>query len=143
MSSSSNNTPPPLVGLGREADQGWGAGASPQTASVVPSPQPSPARGDGVAPLLTVTGLRTVFRNRGDDVAAVDGVDISVDRGRTLGIVGESGCGKSVLSLSVMRLVPPPGRIAAGRIEFDGRNLLDLSMAQMRDIRGNRIERIL
>src|ERR1700736_4168528 len=93
-------------------------------------------------PLLSVTGLRTVFRNRGDDVAAVDGVDISVDRGRTLGIVGESGCGKSVLSLSVMRLVPPPGRIAAGRIEFDGRNLLDLSMALMRDIRGTRFAMI-
>ena len=66
--------------------------------------------------LLSVTGLRTVFRTAGGDVAAVDGVDISVERGRTLGIVGESGCGKSVLSLSVMRLVPPPGRIAAGQI---------------------------
>ena len=63
-------------------------------------------------------------------------------RGRTLGIVGEIGCGKSVLSLSVMRLVPPPGRIAAGQIMFDGRNLLDLSPAQMRDIRGNRIAMI-
>src|SRR6185437_14701023 len=83
-------------------------------------------------PLLSVTGLRTDFRTHGGDVTAVDGVDISVDRGRTLGIVGESGCGKSVLSLSVMRLVPPPGRIAAGRVEFDGRNLLDLSSAAMR-----------
>ena len=54
----------------------------------------------------------------------------------------KSGCGKSVLSLSVMRLVPPPGRIAAGQIMFDGRNLLDLSPAQMRDIRGNRIAMI-
>jgi len=92
--------------------------------------------------LLSVTSLRTVFRTHGGDVAAVDGVDISVDRGRTLGIVGESGCGKSVLSLSVMRLVPPPGRIAAGQIMFDGRNLLDLPLAQMRDIRGNRIAMI-
>src|SRR6266487_561723 len=99
--------------------------------------KPSPARGQGA--LLSVIGLRTVFRTGSGDIAAVDGVDISVERGRTLGVVGESGCGKSVLSLSVMRLVPPPGRIAAGHIEFDGRNLLDLSMAQMRDIRGNRI----
>ena len=92
--------------------------------------------------LLSVSGLRTVFRTHGGDVTAVDGVDISVDRGRTLGIVGESGCGKSVLSLSVMRLVPPPGRVASGQVMFDGRNLLDLSPAQMRDIRGNRIAMI-
>jgi peptide/nickel transport system ATP-binding protein/oligopeptide transport system ATP-binding protein len=72
----------------------------------------------------------------------VDGVDISVDRGCTLGIVGESGCGKSVLSLSVMRLIAPPGRIEAGRIMFDGRNLLELTLAEMRDIRGNRIAMI-
>ena len=117
----------------QNSSRGWGEGAA-------PSPQPSPARGEGA--LLAVSGLRTVFRTAGGDVAAVDGVDISVDRGRTLGIVGESGCGKSVLSLSVMRLVPPPGRIAAGQIMFDGRNLLDLSPAQMRDIRGNRIAMI-
>jgi peptide/nickel transport system ATP-binding protein/oligopeptide transport system ATP-binding protein len=92
--------------------------------------------------LLSVAGLRTVFRATGGDVAAVDGVDISVDRGRTLGIVGESGCGKSVLSLSVMRLVPSPGRIVAGEIKFDGQNLLELSPAQMRDVRGNRIAMI-
>ena len=91
---------------------------------------------------MAVSGLRTVFRTAGGDVAAVDGVDISVARGRTLGIVGEFGCGKSVLALSVMRLVPPPGRIAAGQIMFDGRNLLDLSPAQMRDVRGNRIAMI-
>src|SRR3954451_2469697 len=92
--------------------------------------------------LLTIEGLRTTFQTRSGEVAAVDGVDISVDRGRTLGIVGESGCGKSVLSLSVMRLVPPPGRISAGQIVFQGRNLLDLSLAEMRDIRGNRIAMI-
>jgi peptide/nickel transport system ATP-binding protein/oligopeptide transport system ATP-binding protein len=95
-----------------------------------------------MSPLLSISGLRTVFRTGGGDVAAVDGIDISVDRGRTLGIVGESGCGKSVLSLSIMRLVPPPGRIAQGRIEFDGKNLLDVSPAAMRDIRGNRIAMI-
>ena len=69
-------------------------------------------------------------------------MSLSVEKGRTLGIVGESGCGKSVLSLSVMRLVPPPGRIAAGRILFDGRDLLTLPPAEMRDIRGRRIAMI-
>jgi peptide/nickel transport system ATP-binding protein len=95
-----------------------------------------------MSPLLSISGLRTVFRTAGGDVAAVDGVDLSVARGRTLGIVGESGCGKSVLSLSVMRLVPSPGRVAAGEIMFDGQNLLDLPLARMRDIRGNRIAMI-
>jgi peptide/nickel transport system ATP-binding protein/oligopeptide transport system ATP-binding protein len=92
--------------------------------------------------LLSVNGLRTVFRTSHGEVTAVDGVDISVERGRTLGIVGESGCGKSVLSLSVMRLVPPPGRVADGRILFEGKNLLELPSAEMRDIRGNRIAMI-
>ncbi|MEJ0020246.1 MAG: ABC transporter ATP-binding protein [Acetobacteraceae bacterium] len=92
--------------------------------------------------LLSIDSLRTVFRTANGEVTAVDGVDLSVERGRTLGIVGESGCGKSVLSLSVMRLVPTPGRIASGQIMFDGRNLLDLPLAQMRDIRGNRIAMI-
>ena len=129
MSGPRANSPPPLTG-------GW-------RGEVAPSSHPCPARGEGVGfPLLAISSLRTVFRTGGGDVAAVDGVDISVGRGRTLGIVGESGCGKSVLSLSVMRLVPPPGRIATGRIRFDGRNLLDLSPAQMRDIRGNRIAMI-
>jgi peptide/nickel transport system ATP-binding protein len=92
--------------------------------------------------LLTIEGLRTTFRTQNGEIAAVDGVDLSVAKGRTLGIVGESGCGKSILSLSVMRLVPPPGRIAAGRISFDGRNLLDLSPGEMRGLRGNRIAMI-
>ncbi len=89
--------------------------------------------------LLQIEGLRTVFRTPNGDVAAVDGVDLSVARGKTLGIVGESGCGKSVLSLSIMRLVPPPGQIAAGRIQFDGRDLLTLPIPEMRAIRGRRI----
>jgi peptide/nickel transport system ATP-binding protein/oligopeptide transport system ATP-binding protein len=92
--------------------------------------------------LLTIEGLRTTFRTQNGEIAAVDGVDLSVAKGRTLGIVGESGCGKSILSLSVMRLVPPPGRIAAGRISFDGRNLLELSAGEMRGLRGNRIAMI-
>jgi len=92
-----------------------------------------------VADLLEVDGLRTVFRGPGGDVPAVDGVSLSVARGKTLGIVGESGCGKSMLSLSVMRLVPPPGRVAAGRVMFDGQDLLTLPGHAMRAIRGNRI----
>jgi peptide/nickel transport system ATP-binding protein len=89
--------------------------------------------------LLRIEGLRTVFRTPNGDVAAVDGVDLSVRRGKTLGIVGESGCGKSVLSLSIMRLVAPPGRVAAGRILFENRDLLALTPAEMRAIRGRRI----
>ena len=97
---------------------------------------------DQTTPLLRIEGLRTVFRGERGDVPAVDGVSLEVARGRTLGIVGESGCGKSMLSLSVMRLVPPPGRVAAGRVVFDGQELLDLSPRAMRDIRGNRIAMI-
>jgi peptide/nickel transport system ATP-binding protein len=92
--------------------------------------------------LLSIEGLRTVFRTGSGEVAAVDGVSLSVAKGRTLGIVGESGCGKSVLSLSVMRLVPSPGRIAQGRVLFDGRDLLGLTPAEMRQVRGARIAMI-
>jgi len=93
-------------------------------------------------PLLQIENIRTVFRGPGGDVAAVDGVSLDVYRGKTLGIVGESGCGKSMLSLSVMRLVPQPGRIAQGRVLFEGQDLLTLPAARMRDIRGNRIAMI-
>jgi peptide/nickel transport system ATP-binding protein/oligopeptide transport system ATP-binding protein len=92
--------------------------------------------------LLSIEGIRTVFRTGSGEVAAVDGVSLSVAKGKTLGIVGESGCGKSVLSLSVMRLVPQPGRITAGRVMFDGRDLLSLPAGEMRDIRGSRIAMI-
>src|SRR3984957_17769872 len=93
--------------------------------------------------LLTIDGLRTTFPTRSGEVVAVDGVDLSIARGRTLGIVGESGCGKSVLALSIMRLVPSPGRIAAGRILFDGRALSPLSSGDIRAFRGGRIAMIL
>jgi peptide/nickel transport system ATP-binding protein len=90
--------------------------------------------------LLRVDGLRTVFRLAdGRDAAAVDGISFSIARGETLGLVGESGSGKSVTALSIIRLVMPPGRIAAGRIEFEGRNLLDLAEEPMRQVRGRRI----
>jgi len=89
-------------------------------------------------PLLRIRGLRTVFRIPGGEFAAVDGVDLEVPRGRTLGVVGESGCGKSVLSLSIMRLVPRPGRVVAGEVRLEGTDLLGLSMEQMREVRGGR-----
>ena len=91
-------------------------------------------------PLLRVEGLRTVFRlANGTEAAAVDDVSFEIARGETLGLVGESGSGKSVTALSIVRLVMPPGRIAAGRIELEGRNLLDLDEAAMRHVRGRKI----
>jgi len=75
----------------------------------------------------------------GSEAAAVDGVSFSIGRGETLGLVGESGSGKSVTALSIMRLLLPPGRIAGGRIELEGLNLLDLDEADMRTVRGRRI----
>ena len=96
-----------------------------------------------MTPLLEVRDLRTEFRSGGGVFAAVDGVSFSLAPGETLGIVGESGCGKSVTSLSIMRLVPsPPGRIAGGEIRFEGRNLLDLPEAEMRAVRGDAISMI-
>jgi len=93
--------------------------------------------------LLDVRGLRTCFRGNDGVVPAVDGVSFSISRGQTLGIVGESGCGKSVTALSVMRLVPsPPGRIVAGQIIFDGADILSMSQAEMRRVRGNSISMI-
>ncbi len=94
-------------------------------------------------PLLEVKGLRTEFRTPDGVVRAVNGVSYSLDAGETLGIVGESGCGKSVSALSIMRLIPaPPGRIVAGEVRFDGQNLLELSDGEMRKIRGRQIAMI-
>ncbi|WP_424134287.1 ABC transporter ATP-binding protein [Roseomonas chloroacetimidivorans] len=92
--------------------------------------------------LLRIQDLRTVFRSSNGDIAAVDGVTLDVPRGRTLGIVGESGCGKSMLSLSIMRLVPQPGRIAQGNVVLEGRDLAVLSPAEMRAVRGAEIAMI-
>jgi peptide/nickel transport system ATP-binding protein/oligopeptide transport system ATP-binding protein len=92
--------------------------------------------------LLTIAGLRTSFRIPGGEFAAVDGVDLTVPRGKTLGIVGESGCGKSVLSLSVMGLVPRPGRISGGRVLLEGRDLLTLPPDEMRRVRGGEVAMI-
>jgi len=94
-------------------------------------------------PLLDVKGLKTHFFTDEGVVRAVDGVDLYIKPGETLGVVGESGCGKSVTALSVMRLIPqPPGRIVAGSIVYNGRNLLELTPAQMRKIRGKEIAMI-
>jgi len=93
--------------------------------------------------ILDVQGLKTQFATRNGTVKAVDGVDISVDKGETLGIVGESGCGKTVLALSIMRLIPsPPGRIVGGQILFKGTDLLTLDEDEMRKLRGNDISMI-
>ena len=93
--------------------------------------------------LLEVTGLKTHFFTDEGVVRAVDGVDFYINKGETLGVVGESGCGKSVTALSIMRLIAqPPGRIVEGQILYNGRNLLDLPPAQMRKIRGKEIAMI-
>ena len=93
--------------------------------------------------LLDVRALKTFFQVEGGEFPAVDGISFSIDPGRTLGIVGESGCGKSVTALSIMGLVPrPPGRIAGGEILFDGVDLLRLSTAALRELRGDRISMI-
>ena len=91
-------------------------------------------------PLLEVRDLQTHFFTREGVVRAVDGVSFSVDRGRTLGIVGESGCGKSVTALSIMGLVPvPPARIIGGKVLFEGRDLTTMSERQLSDVRGDEI----
>jgi peptide/nickel transport system ATP-binding protein len=96
-----------------------------------------------MTPLLEVDGLKTHFFTRDGVVRAVDGVSFSVAPGETLAVVGESGCGKSVTSLSVLRLIAsPPGRIVDGSIRFQGQDLLELSERRMRDIRGNEISMI-
>ncbi|HZH07663.1 MAG TPA: ABC transporter ATP-binding protein [Lautropia sp.] len=101
------------------------------------------ARHGDEAPLLEVAGLKTYFFTRDGVVRAVDGVSFSVYPGETVAVVGESGCGKSVMSLSIMRLIAsPPGRIVDGRLMFAGRDLRSLSEAEMRAVRGNEIAMI-
>ena len=107
-----------------------------------PASRRRPKHERGERPLLEVEGLRTAFYTRDGVVHAVDGIDFHVDRGEIMGLVGESGCGKSVTSLSIMRLVAKPGRNEGGRILFDGQDLLTLSDEEMRHIRGDRISMI-
>jgi oligopeptide/dipeptide ABC transporter ATP-binding protein len=92
--------------------------------------------------LLEVNNLQTQFPTRAGLVKAVDGVSFYLDSGELLGLVGESGCGKSITALSVMRLIAPPGKIVGGEILFDGKNLLKFSDREMREIRGDDIAMI-
>src|SRR6476646_3849561 len=92
--------------------------------------------------LLEVDDLRTYFRSRRGDVHAVDGISFSVERGKTIGIVGESGCGKSVTALSIMGLLTENARIVSGEVRFDGRGLTALSNRELEDIRGRQIAMI-
>ena len=90
--------------------------------------------------LLEIRGLKTHFKTDDGMVRAVDGVDLAIDRGETLGVVGESGCGKTVTALTVLKLIQmPPGRIVEGRILWQGRDLVPLSPEQMRHIRAKEI----
>ena len=93
-------------------------------------------------PLLEVKGLKTYFYTEDGVVRAVDGVNFEVYPGEVLGLVGESGCGKSVTSLSIMRLISKPGKVDAGEILLDGENLLALPEEEMIKVRGNRISMI-
>src|SRR5574338_1522242 len=93
-----------------------------------------------MAPLLEVRNLRTTFQTSAGKVRAVDGVSWDIQEGETVALVGESGCGKSVSALSVMRLVDPPaGQIEGGEILFKGRDLLKLSEEEMEEVRGRDI----
>ncbi|MGD2052013.1 MAG: ATP-binding cassette domain-containing protein, partial [Acidimicrobiia bacterium] len=106
-----------------------------------PDAAPTPGEADG-APLLEVRGLKTHFFTRDGVVKAVDGVDLTVQRRQILGLVGESGCGKSVTSMSVLRLVADPGEIVEGEVLFHGDDLLTMSLKEIRSIRGDRISMI-
>jgi oligopeptide/dipeptide ABC transporter ATP-binding protein len=92
--------------------------------------------------LLEVNDLRTFFKTREGEVHAVDGVSFELERGQTLGIVGESGCGKSVTALSIMGLVPQPGKVVSGSVIFDGRELVGRKEHDLEDIRGREIAMI-
>jgi peptide/nickel transport system ATP-binding protein len=99
-------------------------------------------RRDPNAPLLSIKNLRTHFFTKDGVVKAVDGVSFDVPDSRTVGVVGESGCGKSITALSVMRLIEQPGRIVEGQILLSGQDLVTLTDDQMREIRGNTISMI-
>ncbi|MBU62599.1 MAG: peptide ABC transporter ATP-binding protein, partial [Opitutae bacterium] len=95
---------------------------------------------DQSEPLLEIRDLSVSFEVDEGEVQALDGVSLEVTQGQTLGLVGESGCGKSVTALSVMRLLPKPmGKILSGRISFEGKDLLKLSPEEIREVRGNEV----
>jgi peptide/nickel transport system ATP-binding protein len=127
------------------ADRDVTLGADPGETTIeelVPASRRRPRKPRDAEPLLKVSDLRTSFYTRDGVVRAVDGIDFEVDRGEIMGLVGESGCGKSVTSLSIMRLVARPGRIESGQVWFDGKDLLQLRDDEMRRIRGDRISMI-
>ena len=96
-----------------------------------------------MATLLEIDKLKTQFFTSAGVVKAVDGVSYTVDEGETVAVVGESGCGKSVTAMSILRLIPwPPGKITDGKIRFAGKDLLALSEEEMRNIRGKDISMI-
>ena len=104
----------------------------------IPAPAPAPAPGHG--PLLEVRDLTVLFTVPGGVARAVDGIDLTVGEGETVGLVGESGCGKSVTALAVLRLVEPPGHIAHGSsVRLEGRDLLALGAKEIRAVRGNHV----
>jgi oligopeptide/dipeptide ABC transporter ATP-binding protein len=113
-------------------------GATEPQVTIVP-PDTTPPEAER---LLEIRGLKTHFDTRDGVVKAVDGVDIHVDRGEVLGIVGESGCGKSVMSLSIMGLVPKPGEVVEGKITFDGKDLGALTPKDVRGLRGEHMSMI-
>lgn len=104
------------------------------------TPEPTETNHEPTSPdLLQISDLKTYFFTANGIVKAVDGVSFSLQQGETLALVGESGCGKSVTALSILRLVPAPGKIVSGQIRFAGEDLLHLSEPEMRRVRGNRI----
>ena len=109
-------------------------------ASVTIVPQEINDAWDG--PLLEIKGLKTHFDTREGVVRAVDEVTLHVNRGEVLGVVGESGCGKSVMSFSIMGLVPKPGKVVAGEVLFNGKNVLDMSNDEVRRLRGEHMSMI-
>jgi len=116
--------------------------AAPEPEAIQPLQPPGiEARRPGET-LLEIRGLKTHFDTRDGLVQAVDGVTFHIDRGEVLGLVGESGCGKSVTSLSIMGLVPHPGEVVEGEILFDGKNILDMKKDELHEMRGEHISMI-
>ena len=103
---------------------------------------PDPGRGFDLRRLLAVENLRVHFNTLVGTVQAVDGVSFYIDRGETLGVVGESGCGKSVMAMSFLQLIPmPPGEVVSGRVMFEEEDLLTLSLDKIRKVRGKQISK--